>query len=145
MQRSPMAGGGGMGGPTFAKYTRFMRFLPFLGFPILMFFPSGMTLYWSTVSFLQLMTTLITRSKYFKRLNSMDGHLPGTVLHKQYLKQRELDQHALQMKTFAEKTKVAPELIKREPLKVEDGMLKVKSETGKKIEVFDKKPKKHSN
>jgi membrane protein insertase Oxa1/YidC/SpoIIIJ len=140
-----MAGGGGIGGPAFAKYTRFMRYLPFLGFPILMFFPSGMTLYWSVVSFLQLLITLLTRSRFFKRLNGMEGHLEGTLLHKQYLKQKELDQQALQFKTLSEKPKTPVEPSKKEPLKVEEGVIIVKNESGQKIEVFDKKPKKHTN
>lgn len=143
-----MAGGGGMAGPAFSKYTRFMRYLPFLGFPILMFFPSGMTLYWCVVAGLQLAITLVTRSKFYKRINAMDGHLEGTVLHKQFLKQKELDVHAQHLKTLAERNKPSGKTVKAEPLKSEEGVFKVKSEKGQIIEVFDtkpNKPKKHSN
>lgn len=78
----------------------------------------------------------------------MDGHLKGTVLHKQFLKQKELDSHAQHLKTLAEKTKIGDKPIKPEPLKSEEGILKVKSEKGQIVEVFDSKPtkpKKNSN
>lgn len=143
-----MAGGGGAGMPALAKYARFMRYLPFVGFPILMFFPSGMTLYWSTVAGVQLIITLISRSTVFKKMNGIDGYLPGTILHRQYLKQRELDIQAMQQRTKAE-GKLAAE-IKTPVLKGalaadSEGKIKVLSEGGKKIQVFTNKPKKNSN
>lgn len=143
-----MAGGAGAGMPALAKYARFMRYLPFLGFPILMFFPSGMTLYWCTVAGVQLLITLLSRSMVFKKMNGIDGYLPGTILHRQHLKQRELDIQAIQQRTKAEgklasaiKTPTQKDVLKADP----EGKIKVLSEGGKKIEVFTNKPKKNSN
>jgi YidC/Oxa1 family membrane protein insertase len=142
-----MAGGGGAM-PALAKYARFMRYIPFLGFPILMFFPSGMTLYWCTVAGMQLLITLLSRSKLFKQMNNIDGYMPGTILHRQHIKQKELDIQAMHQRVKAE-GKLASEL--KTPVHKSastadiKGKLKVLTEGGKKIEVFTKKPKKHSN
>ena len=140
-----MTGGGGLGGPSFAKYARFMRYLPYLGFPILMFFPSGMTLYWSVVSAIQLLITLISRSNFFKQLYGINGYLPNTILEKQYLQQKEVEQRHLNYVSSIENPKQKTEPVDLEPLKVENGTMKIKSESGENIEVFNSRPKKKSN
>lgn len=133
--------------PALAKYARFMRYMPFVGFPILMFFPSGMTLYWCTVAGIQLMLTLIGRSKLFKKINKIDGYLPGTILHRQYIKQKELDMQAMQQRLKAE-GKLAAEgrPLPQKPTSTSDaeGKMNVLTESGKKVEIFTNKPKKSS-
>lgn len=72
-----------VGASPIAKYMKFMKYMPFMGFPILMYFPSGLCLYWCTVSSLHLLTTLLMRTSPVKKMLGVDGFLPGTILHKQ--------------------------------------------------------------
>ena len=73
-----------------SKYMRFMKFAPFLGFPVLMFFPSGMALYWVCIAGMHLMMTLITNSRAFRKFAGTKDYLPNTILHREFLRNQEL-------------------------------------------------------
>lgn len=60
--------------------------MPFLGFPILMYFPSGLCIYWATVSAMHLTSTLALRVGFVKRFFGVDGYLPGSILYKQHVR-----------------------------------------------------------
>lgn len=49
------------GASQISKYMKFFKFIPFFGFPVFMSFPAGMTMYWVTVSSMQLISTFIIR------------------------------------------------------------------------------------
>ncbi len=69
-------------GSMFGKYTRYMKFLPFLGMPIVLFFPSGLNLYWAITAGFHLAVTASIRSKTMRKFMGIPEYLPGTILEK---------------------------------------------------------------
>ena len=153
-------------GTMIGKYAKFLRVAPFLGFPVLMFFPAGMSLYWVIVSGMHLLVTLSTNSRTFKRITGTEDYLPGTILYREYLKNRELEDKGnlyVQRPTrqslsassgdnvhhtdhSSKHTLMRDEKItveKREEIQVDGGIItKAKGVDGKKVTLFTTKPKK---
>lgn len=119
--------------------------MPFVGFPILMYFPSGLCIYWATVSMIHLGSTLLLRTKTTKQMFGVDGYLPGTILHKQ-------NHHVEQVKVKAvfkdQKTEKIDSLshynLSKEVQKANEAIDSTTSKTSNttsKVEVFLTKPK----
>ena len=165
--RSPLATGQASIGGPFAKYVRFMRYFPFFGFPILMFFPAGMNLYWATVAGMHLLITLASNTAYFRQVFNIRQNImqrkPTVISH--MLKEAELNHghskkssiitHGEEMSNSRNKQtnsvtedggslKTVPveEVVQKSHLIVTDGKLFAKSKAGNKIELLTDKPKK---
>jgi len=120
--------------------------MPFVGFPILMYFPSGLCIYWATVSMIHLGSTLLLRTKFTKQMFGVDGYLPGTILYKQnhHVEQVKVkavfkDQNSgiansLSQNNLSKEVQKANELI--------DSKTSKTSNTTSKVEVFLTRPKK---
>ena len=133
---------------------RFMKFAPFLGFPVLMFFPSGMTLYWVTVSALQLITTLVIRNKSLAKFLGVPDYLPGTILYHKNIRQAEIQR--LREQQLAEKISLRTTrktLFSSEPtgpthqssgvlIPETDGKFEAKTTAKETVQVYSSRPKK---
>lgn len=112
----------------------------------MMFFPSGMTLYWVVVAGLQLGITMFTRSTPFRRFFKVDRYLPGTILHKQHMKQEEADTQFRFIKRISHESsnKVKAKVVSKPAVTEEvTGKIKVSTDAGSKVDVFSHKPRKH--
>lgn len=77
---NPNMGGAGMNQQL--PFMKYIKFMPFFSLPVVLFFPSALTLYWAITAFTQLIVTLITRSSHFKRILKIPEFFPGTELEK---------------------------------------------------------------
>lgn len=82
--------GGIAQGTMLGKYVRFMKLAPFVGFPVLMFFPAGMSLYWVIVAGMHLLMTLFSNSRAFRTLAGTQDYLPNTILYREFIRNQEL-------------------------------------------------------
>lgn len=65
---------------------KYLKYIPYASLPVVLFFPSALTLYWAITAFIQLMVTLVSRSKYFKIWLGVPEYFPGTQLEKLSIK-----------------------------------------------------------
>lgn len=72
-----------------SKYMKFLKFTPFFSLPIFVSFPAGMTMYWTIVSSLHLINTLMIKSPTFSKFYGVGDFIPGTILYKLHQAKRQ--------------------------------------------------------